>query len=372
MKKRIFLLVSGLSPQVVTETLYAFFVDEGMPDEIPSEVFLITTKQGAEHARLSLLTGESAQFYQLMQDYRLHNITFTPEHIRVIHSRKGQPLEDIRTPEENAAAADFICQQVQQFTAQPELELHVSLAGGRKTMGYYVGYALSLFGREQDTLSHVLISSDYESHPHFFYPTPQSRIIYNRDQKPLDSHSAEVTLARIPFVRLRQELPPDSLVQALSFSEAVNLINSAHQPPRLQLNLASGQLLCNQLALHLERMDYVFYLWFISRALSGQPPVPKPFDGEPNQDYGEQLSLLFRKLGLYEQLPERSLQLLTTGIDGDFFLSKKARINRLLRQQLGQSLAEKFMIQNFGSRGQAAYGLALEPESIEITGGTLL
>jgi CRISPR-associated protein (TIGR02584 family) len=30
------------------------------------------------------------------------------------------------------------------------------MPGERKTMGFYVGYALSLFGRAQDRLSHVI------------------------------------------------------------------------------------------------------------------------------------------------------------------------------------------------------------------------
>jgi CRISPR-associated protein (TIGR02584 family) len=41
-------------------------------------------------------------------------------------------------------------------TADPQASLHVSIAGERKTMGFYVGYALSLFGRTQGRLSHVL------------------------------------------------------------------------------------------------------------------------------------------------------------------------------------------------------------------------
>jgi CRISPR-associated protein (TIGR02584 family) len=33
----------------------------------------------------------------------------------------------------------------------------MSIAGGRKTMGFYAGYALSLYGRAQDRMSHVLV-----------------------------------------------------------------------------------------------------------------------------------------------------------------------------------------------------------------------
>ena len=47
-------------------------------------------------------------------------------------------------------------------------------------MGFYLGYALSLYSRAQDRLSHVLVNSPFESHSEFFYPTPESRVIHRR------------------------------------------------------------------------------------------------------------------------------------------------------------------------------------------------
>ena len=74
------------------------------------------------------------------------------------------------------AVADFITEQVRQITADPAASLHVSIAGGRKTMGFYAGYALSLFGRAQDQLSHVLVSPSFELLKEFSIrvPTPRS------------------------------------------------------------------------------------------------------------------------------------------------------------------------------------------------------
>ncbi len=69
---------------------------------------------------------------------------------------------------DNAAVADFITEEVREITADPNASLHVSIAGGRKTMGFYVGYALSLFGRAQDRLSHVLVPPAFESPRRFF------------------------------------------------------------------------------------------------------------------------------------------------------------------------------------------------------------
>lgn len=195
--RRILLAVTGLSPQVITETLYALAVCH--EPWVPTEIHLITTVQGATRARLALLSEDPAWFERLIEDYKLPSITFEEKHIHVLEDEKGQPLEDIRRPVDNERAADAITALVQAFTSDPESALHVSIAGGRKTMGYYLGYALSLFGRPQDRLSHVLVSEPFESCWDFFYPTPYSKVIQTRDGALADTKDADVTLAEIPY-----------------------------------------------------------------------------------------------------------------------------------------------------------------------------
>lgn len=154
--RRILLAVTGLTPQVVTETLY-FLACRAESPWIPDEVHLITTSTGAEGARLNLLLPDG-WFHRLRADFQLPDIEFPVSNIHILKDGAGQPLDDIRTPEQNTLAADFITETLRRLTEDPASELHVSIAGGRKTMGYYLGYALSLYGRPQDRLSHVLVS----------------------------------------------------------------------------------------------------------------------------------------------------------------------------------------------------------------------
>ena len=169
--RRILLAVTGLSPQVVTETLYVL-KSEGKP--IPTEVRLITTKEGSERARLSLLHPQTGWFYRLRADYNLPEIAFDNDRIHVLETMDGQPLDDIRSLAENTRTADAITELVRILTDDHESTVYASIAGGRKSMGFYLGYALSLYGRPQDRLSHVLVSAPFESHPDFFYPSPSS------------------------------------------------------------------------------------------------------------------------------------------------------------------------------------------------------
>ena len=93
-QKRILLAVSGLSPQILTETLYALAVDNEQAPFIPTEIHLITTREGAKRAKLQLLHLDTGKFHQLCEDYRLENIQFSENDVHVIRDEQGKELDD--------------------------------------------------------------------------------------------------------------------------------------------------------------------------------------------------------------------------------------------------------------------------------------
>lgn len=180
--RRVLLLVTGLNPQLVTETLYALIHQK--PAFVPTELHLITTKDGASRAQLMLLGEEKSWFKNFCDEYHIDidNVTFNKNTIHTIKTETGGELDDIRDLNANQSTADAISEFVQKITSDNNSALHASIAGGRKTMGFYLGYSLSLFGREQDRLSHVLVSPQFESHPEFYYTETQSRVIFANDR----------------------------------------------------------------------------------------------------------------------------------------------------------------------------------------------
>ena len=86
--RRVVLAVSGLSPQILTETLYAL-ASSSEDTFIPTEVHLITSAEGARRAELSLLSQDMGWFHRLCQDYRLPEIKFDKSHIHVMCDAKG-------------------------------------------------------------------------------------------------------------------------------------------------------------------------------------------------------------------------------------------------------------------------------------------
>ena len=98
--RRVLLAVSGLSPQIVTETLHALAADKHAPF-IPTEVHLITSAEGARRAELSLLSDDMGWFHKLCADYRMPGIQFDRNYIHVMrdaqsHTTASTAAEPVR------------------------------------------------------------------------------------------------------------------------------------------------------------------------------------------------------------------------------------------------------------------------------------
>lgn len=365
--RRVLLAVTGLSPQIVTETLYALAVERKW---IPTEIRIITTRQGEEKARLTLLSDNPGWFRRLREDYGLPEIRFTAEHIHVITGPDGQPLDDILQDADNVAVADFITEQVREITADPATSLHVSIAGGRKTMGFYVGYALSLLGRAQDRLSHVLVAPPlFESVPEFFYPAPRTRVIQH-GEKVLDASAGRVHLGNIPFVRLRDGLPKSLLEGRATFSAAVAEAQRALPPLALGLEPASRAVSAGGERFNLPPQQFALY-WMLAercKAAAGGVHWSDPDIG--NEFLGYYSRLVGENSGPYEQAEK----VYRRDLDKDSLEPHKARINRAIKRALGERRAAPYLIcqlDRISASRRHRFGLSLPGETITIDAASL-
>lgn len=319
--------------------------------------------RGAEHARLNLLSPSIGWFERLCRDYALPAIRFPPEHILVIPGADGRPLEDIRTPADNVCAADFITEQVRRFTADDDGALHVSIAGGRKTMGYFVGYALSLFGRPQDRLSHVLVTAPYESHRDFYYPSPTERHIHvSQGGKDLayDCRAAQVDLAWIPFVRLASAQHQPLIAGRARFSDCVNAVQEALAERELVIDLQTR-------TIRLPPSELAFLSWFARRAKAGLPPLPRiPIPEEDTEQRGLRYRTPFvEELKRIDPLLDeggKTMKAISYRLSPDYFNTKNSKLNKALKDKLGALAARPYLVLQEGEG--AGYALALPPAAI--------
>ena len=377
--RTVFLAVTGMSPQVVTETLYALAHPEGAAAPvIPDEVHIITTSKGRALAVEHLL--QHGQFAALLRDYPvLGQPQFGAENIHVIQTPEGAELPDICDPEENAWAADSITALLNRLTSDANSRLHVSISGGRKTMGFYVGYAFSLFARKDDALSHVLVSpAEFESSREFFFPPAEPHDIPLPGGGSISTAAARITLAHIPIVRLREGLPERLIAGDASYSATVAAIQLSFEEPHLVINLPDKRATCGSAALALRPISLAWLAWWAHLAQRGTPP-------RGWRDLARTPELRETLLAIYERiLMGRAARLadalrddlndtrarLTSSDEADsrtFFQENNSKLARQMREQLGPA-ARHYLPQPSGKRPNTVHGLTLAPSQIEIVG----
>lgn len=358
--RRILLAVTGMSPQVVTETLYALAVDQGF---VPTEIRLITTQLGYNRVEHDLLDPQKGHFHAFCREYGLvDKIHFDTTCVTVIRDNNGEPLPDIRTPDENKLAADEIVRVVQNLCQDEMATLHVSIAGGRKTMGFFLGYALSLFARPQDKLSHVLISEPFENHRDFFYPARTSSILVRADGQKIDCAHAKVMLAEIPIVRLRAGFPETLLQGETDYSVAVQMAQAGiNHEISLSFDIPARVVICGGTRVKLPPSELAMMLWCATCRQNGCSIDPR--DQRSTQEF---LAVYLKIVGdsadydnakeAYEAQDANTLKR---------FQEMNAMIKKRLRTKLGD-LAKAYFIESSGRNKSLRFRLVTDPGFIHI------
>jgi len=329
---------------VVTETLYALLVARRDPVPV-CEVQVITTAVGERRVREALLAPRTGQFHRFCRDYGIpsRRIRFGPDSMRVPRDAAGRPIEDVRTPAENLLVADCVLQAVRELTADPARALHASVAGGRKTLGLFLGIAFSLFARPQDRLSHVLIAPpELEGHPDFYYPPPR-RTAYPTAGRTVSSREVRVELAEIPVLLLREKLPTvarDRRDYTALIREAQQELDREAAPPPAELDERARSLRIESRSVRLTPLEFGLYALLARRRKAcGQPACPGcarcSLEAKAFLDplARQEILAALRPLGVRDE----RLEWLGGWVQGgdERFLEVRSRINRKLRDALG-------------------------------------
>ena len=269
--RNIFLFVSGRTPQIITETLF-FFLIRHRPAIRPHEIHVLTTTEGQALIQSQLLTAQTGRFYRFCSEYRLdaRTIRFSPHTIEVLRDEQGVPLTDIRTNTDNRAAADQIVTKVRTLTNDPTVRLLASMAGGRKTMGLYLGFALQFYGRPHDRLTHVLVSPpELENNAQFFYPPVRG----GRNSK----QQAAITVAEVPLILLGHKL---SVLRERSDRSYATLVAQSQRevdllsvPLPVTVDRVGRQLQIGDARIRLSGLEFALYVYIArKRCQAACPP----------------------------------------------------------------------------------------------------
>ncbi len=135
--KTILVSIAGLTPQVITETLYYYLIEK-KPQVCIHEVKILTTLQGKQKITETLLDKKSGQFFAFCRDYGINpkDIEFDESSIVVLGG--DAPIEDITSDKDSAVIGNEIVKFIKEISMVEGAKFIYSIAGGRKTMTAYL------------------------------------------------------------------------------------------------------------------------------------------------------------------------------------------------------------------------------------------
>ncbi len=303
--RNILVITLGQAPAIVTETVFALLQPE--PEEleptpnpwVPDEIHVVTTVKGRNDSK-AVLVGPESQLAALFRQYGIAPVE--PSFLVPKIKSTGEEVHDIRKRDENVAYANGLSTLIEQLARPANHRLHVSLAGGRKTMGSYAHAALSLFGRAQDELSHVLVEPpDFENCSDFFWPSqPQAM-----KSKPLIAKNARIYMVRSPFVPLGDYLRRRPFPKGdIDYRRMIDHAKAALGVPEIRLDLQSRTVSIGDNTVELGDQEFAFYRVLATARMEGWVGYGPGGAGDEQSGWAAYKQFLDRKSHAYKKFFE--------------------------------------------------------------------
>ena len=232
----------------------------------------MTTLRGKQALEETLL-GDNGKLKSLCNDYNLPTIHFNLANIYLLKGADGQPLEDISSVIDNEAIADQFFAFVRKLATLTDICLHASIAGGRKTMGLYIGLAMQFYGRPGDTLSHVLVNPELENQEFFYPPSSGADVVLNNGRT-ISAAEIRLELAEIPLLLLREKIPFLKEHTDAGYTELIEIAqreyNALQAISPVIVNTFSCCLEIGEVTINLTPLELALYLFFARQHLEGQ------------------------------------------------------------------------------------------------------
>jgi hypothetical protein len=187
------------------------------------------------------------------------------------------------------------------------------------------------------------------------------------EQRPLDARDAQVTLAEIPFVRLRDGLQEALLEPGASFSAVVAQAQRNLAAPSLTLDPTTRQARFGETVITLPPIDFAFLAWFARRAQERREGICRALiSAEETRAFLAEYEALNDELsGEYERVQQAVGQ----SMSEDYFDYRKSLLRKKLLTALGEAGAAPYLIASDRHRPRSRYALSLK--NVQIRFGSL-
>jgi len=371
--KRVLLAVCGLTPQVITETLYALYQQDRMVDAIR----VLTTRDGKDACNAGLLGSNKGQYYQFLSDYGMSSseIDFAPRHIISVADSYGRELEDISSEEDNSFFLKACMEHTFYLTQERDSTVYFSIAGGRKTMGACLALTAQFYARSWDRIFHVLVSpSEFESSREFYFPRANSDYVKlknrNGNELFMNTDEAKIDLVSMPFVSIRDRLE-DSMLKGPEEPASLLMSLIREQDPCLTIDLPSKKIIWKGKESDLPPARLAVYAFFALRkreATCNRDDCRDCTDCALSFDEIEQRHLE-EIAQIHERIADRDLGYNNRGIralEREALTQYRSKINADLLRAFGPYESRLLQIVSLGSRNSTSYILPLDRSKIRV------
>lgn len=378
----VLVFVTGSTPQIITETIQALICQQ--PPILPDRIRIITTAPSKLLIQKKLM--EEGVLAALCREYDIPTLALHDDDFLVLRDATGQEIDDLWTVEENEIAADQIASCLKYLAAEPATRLHCSLAGGRKSMSYFMGLAFQLVARQWDRLYHIMISPDFEKNPDFFYKPRTNKTITARfldgSSKTLHTDDAQVNLIELPLIYLRDKLCLGGGTVREMVADGQRSINSSSVQLPLIINLFDRTLYIGNTLIELPPTQLTIYTAFL-RLKSGSCKLGArdfcqecsscfvPLVEMTEQPFIEAMADDYQRIYGGDPLKREELidKWLST-LDGDNLRQQISKINKTVKEELkDETLQPYYLISCNKKYGGSRYGIRAERDRIQVLEG---
>jgi len=253
-------------------------------------------------------------------------------------------------------------------------------------MSFYLGSALQLFGRPWDKLYHVLVSPEFESHPDFFYKPRRNKVLELKDSngrvfKKLQTRDARISLAELPFIRLRDKIPLEGKGFKELVREGQREIDMASVQPSIRVNLPERVVYVGETSIDMVPIQMVIYVHLLRQKLQSCSFPERPYCLDCTECFPYLGDLSKRKVldgmvtdyqGIYGVSSGRVEEFRRHwekkgGIDSDTLRQNLSKINSVSKEHLkDETLLPYFLIAPVGKHGSKRYGIRAEKGKIMV------
>ena len=350
--RRTLVVSVGLSPQVATCATHAL-AEAGTA---PTELVLLTTTAGALSCRSLLLAADGAfARYAAEWDRPWAAALARTARLEVVETDTGD-LDGLRSA---TAFADRAAALLRRLTADSDVALHVSVAGGRKTAAAALAIAMCLWGRPQDRLSHVVTESAFEGHPEFYFPSRRAKPMLGRDGQLIDAAAAQVRLVEIAFPRVRRLVGEG----AKTLEAAVASAQATLDQQRLVVDRPARIIRWDGTPLDWPPAPSAFLAWLAADLLAGSSGIPRV---NASRDLWLAAYALFAPWSARQAAARRT----PDPLDPEWMEEKVSRVAKLGRD-CGIAPRGASLVARTGPRAASRYRLALDPHEVGWVGAGL-